>query len=157
MKDTQFSIRDIKVYERLKAESGYSAHIKSTAGQPDKLLSLTIATNEEKGIIDEYLLGAINECRMAISRYLSPCSIDEENDCNADGYMIHRFKVTLPSNYPETYISSLESAVTDFVCSRCLQQWYLLVKSDDADTATLKAQSAMALMRDILSTRTKPH
>lgn len=157
MKDTKFSIRDIKVYERLKAESGYSAHIKSSAGQPDKLLTLTVATNNEKGIIDEYILGAINECRMAISRYLTPCNVNEENDNDADGYKLHSFTLTLPCNYPETYIDSLENAVMEVICNRCLQQWYTLVKSDDANTAALKAQSAMALMRDMLSIRTKPY
>lgn len=156
MKEIQFSIRDIKLYERFRAESGYGAHIKATAGQPDNLVALTIATDEENGIIDEYIQVAINECIVTTSRYLAQCNVSHENDNEANGYKIHNFSLSLPHNYPETHIISLENVMMDFICNRTLQQWYALVKSDDANTVAIKAQSAMALMRDILSIRTKP-
>jgi hypothetical protein len=157
MKETQFDIKDIKIYERVKAESGFTAQIKSAAGQSGKLTSLTIATDDEKGILDEFIPLAINECIVTINRYLTSCSVSKEEESSAPQYKIHHFNLVLPGNYPEENIVPIENIVMDFICNRCLQQWYMLVKSEDANTATIKAQSSMALLRDMLSMRTKPH
>lgn len=157
MKEVQFDIKDIEIYARVKAESGFTAQIKSVAGQPGKLTSLTIATDDEKGILDEYIQQAINECIVTISRNLSQCSASEAEETSDNKYKIHYFNLALPGNYPEEYIVLLENIVMDFICNRCLQLWYMLVKAEEANTAAMKAQSSMALLRDMLSMRAKPH
>lgn len=156
MEKQEFSIRDIKVYERIKAESGFTAQIKTAIGEPSKQTLLTIATDDEKIILDEYISLAVNECVVAISHYLSPCHITEESDTNEITYKIRHFNLTIPDNYPEENISALENIVMDFICNRVLQQWYMLVKADDANTLAAKTQSCMMLLRNILSMRKKP-
>ena len=157
MKEKQFSIRDIKVHQRIKAESGYTAQTRNAAGQNSRLTSLTIATENEKGVINEYITMAANECATAIARYFSPCSLTVEDDPDDIEYKIRNFTLLLPENYPEENAGTLAGIVMDFICNRCMQQWYMLVRSEDAGTMTVKAQSSMAQLRDQLSIRKKPH
>lgn len=156
MKEEQFIIENRTVFEKIKSESAYTAQIKSTAGQPYKLASLTIAGDEEKRTIDEYIPLAAGECAITISHYLAPCTVTEESEAENNEYRIHRFKVMLPENYPAENMALLGNIVADYICNRCLQQWYMLTKSDDANTAALKAQSSMSLLRDMLIMRKKP-
>ena len=151
MKRTQLEIRDIRIYERLKAESGVTAHVKNIAGHPSKLSSLSIATDDEKCIIDDYIELAASECLMTINHYLSPCNISEENDSNDTQYKVRHFSMTIPDTFSEGEITQIGNIIMDFICNRCLQQWYILVKSDDANISAIKAQSSMALLREILA------
>ena len=154
MKEIQFSIKETIIHERVKTESGFTAQIKATAGQTPQLSSLTIATDEEARIMNGYIPSAINECIIAINRYLSPCNVTEENE--GKEHKKYCFNILIPHNYPEELVESLENIVTDFISNRCLQQWYMLVKSDDANTSAMKAQSSMTLLRETLSVRKKP-
>ena len=156
MKKEQFDIKDIDIHERIKDESGFIAQIKAIAGQPAKLNSMTIATDGEKIFFDVHIQPAVNECVVAISRYLSPCYVTEENDTENALYKIRRFNLMLPENYPEENITAVCNIVYDYITSRCLQQWYMLTKSDDANVSAAKAQTSMTLLLDILSARKKP-
>ena len=156
MKEKQFDIKDSDIYEKIKNESGFTAQIKAIAGQPAKQTSMTIATDEEKIFFDGYIQSAVNECIVAISRYLSSCYATEENDTENALYKIRRFNLVLPENYPEENITALCNIVYDYITSRCLQQWYMLTKSDEANVSADKAQTSMTLLLDILSARKKP-
>lgn len=156
MKEEQITINERTVLDRIKNESAHTAQIRSTAGQPYKLASLTIAGDEDKKIIDGYIELAAGECAITISHYLAPCTVTKENEAGNNGYKIHRFKVMLPENYPAENITLLGNIITDYICNRSLQQWYMLTKSDDANTAALKTQSSMSLLRDTLNMRKKP-
>lgn len=157
MKEKLFSIKDTKIYRRVKGESGFTAQTRSTAVQSSRLAALAIVTDDEKGFIDEYIQLAVNECATVIARYLSPCCINEEDDPDKPGYMIRHFTVSIPDNFPVESIGTLADTVTDFVCNRCLQQWYMLSKSDEAGIMVAKVQSSMAQLRDLLTIRKKPH
>lgn len=156
MKEVQLVIRASNVHERIMAESGFTAQIKAAAGQSDRLTSLTIATDDERRIVSEFIPTAINECAVTISRNLSPCNLTENHEEGNEGYKRYCFTFMLPENFPEENIHQLQRIIMDIVCNRSLQQWYLLVKSDDANSVAMKAQSSMILLRDMLSIRKKP-
>lgn len=157
MKERQTKIKEIKIYERIKTESGFSALIKEATGQPGWLTSLTITTDDEKNIIDNYIPSAINECVIAINRYLSTCNLTEEIEKidNAE-FKIYVFNLKLPENYPEEMLTILNGILMDYISSRCLQQWYMLVKAEDTNIYAAKAQSSMTQLRETLSLRSRP-
>ena len=157
MKEQQTKIQEIKIYERIKAESGFSALIKEAAGEPSRLTSLTITTDDEKNIIDGYILSAINECIIAINRSLSTCYLTEETEkIGNTEFRIYIFNLKLPENYPEEMLTILNGILMNYISSSCLQQWYMLVKAEDANIYAAKAQSSMTQLRETLLLRSRP-
>lgn len=157
MKEYQSKIQEIKIYERIKAESGFSALIKEAAGQPSRHTSFTILTDDEKKILDEFTPSAVNECIIAINRCLSPCTLTEESE-NIDNkdFRIYTFNLMLPENFPQEMLTTLNRILVDYISNRSMQQWYMLAKAEDADVCAARAQSAMALLRETLYLRSRP-
>ena len=156
MIEKKLDIKDTDIYERIKNESGFTSQIKAIAGQSTKLASMAIATDDEKIFFDAFIQPAVNECVLAINHYLSPCNVTAENDTQNTSYRIRHFNLMVPENYPEENVSMLGDILVDYITNRCLQQWYMLTKSDDVGTSALKVQTAMTLLRDMLSMRKKP-
>ncbi len=156
MKEIEISISDKRLFERMKNESGKSALVKESAGQPSKLSARLIMTDDDKRLFDDYVLTAINECAVTIGHYLGECTVSHDTEQDNNLYRIHRFCITIPANYPEGVTEALEDIITNIVFNRCMQQWYILVKSDDANLSAGKIQLCMKQLQELLALRKKP-
>ena len=156
MKEIQLNINEKKLFERMKTESGKMAQAKLYAGQTEKLSAHTIITDDEKGYIDDYIPIAVNECATIINHYLGECRSSRIPDPENTVYHIYVLGIYIPVNWPEEATPSLEEIVANIVCNRCLQQWYMLVRADDANFCAAKIQLYIKQLQDILSLRKRP-
>ena len=156
MKEIQLNINGKKLFERMKAESGKMAQAKLYAGQTEKLSAHTIITDDEKGYVYDYFPIAVNECATIINHYLGECRSSRDADPENTGYHIYVLSIDIPANWPEDARTPLEEIVANIVCNRCLQQWYMLVRADDANSCAAKIQLYMKQLQDMLSLRKRP-
>lgn len=156
MKEYRFTINDSVIYKRIASESGFTALARKSAGHPDTLLKLTAITEDEKGFLDNYIPIAINECAAEITRYLAPCNVTEEAEILHSEHMAHTFIFIQPDNFPDECLKAISDIVMEIVTYSILQQWYILVKSDDANNCALRLQTLDSQLRKLLSIRKKP-
>lgn len=150
MTEKQLDISRRTLIERIKAESGKSALVKQSAGQPDRLSTHTIVTENEREIIDDYISTAVNECAVTVEHYLGRCRREDKNDGTIS------LCVTIPENYPEEAVPILEDIVKNIVVNRCLQLWYMLVRADDGNACANKIQLHMKQLQETLALRKRP-
>lgn len=154
MKEIQLEISERKLFERIKSESGKTAIMKESTGHPARLSTKSIMTEDDKHLFDDYVSTAIHECEIAIRHYLGECTVI--HDIEQAGNGIYRLCIMIPGNFPEETVPAFEDTIFNILLNRCLQQWYILVKSDDANISTGKIQLYMKQLQEILTLRKKP-
>ncbi len=151
--DIRISTQDI--YGRTFTESGYLSRSRSAMGLPDAVTENIQATDDDRRVIDRYIVNCIDETAQLIGRYMSPCTVRNypADDGNNVEYTI---SFQLPHNYPDGVTGQLQAVANDIVTDKVLQYWYLLMKPDEAGITGAKVQNDTARMRELLALREYP-
>lgn len=155
MKEVIITINGDDIADRIFSESAYAALARAKGGLPERFTDIVQATEDDRNLIERFIIESVNEAAGIISRYMSPCSATYmQTEENTGGTIYIRF--TIPQNCPDSMATSLKESITSFAAARSLQHWMLTVKPDEANIHLSKAQNDIARIRELLSSRTRP-
>ncbi|MBR3616182.1 MAG: hypothetical protein IKL56_06125 [Bacteroidaceae bacterium] len=155
MKEVIITINGGDIADRIFSESAYAALARAKSGLPERFTDIVQATEDDRNLIERFIIESVNEVAGIISRYMSSCSITYmQTEENTGGTIYIRF--TIPQNCPDSMATSLKESITSFAAARSLQHWMLTVKPDEANIHMSKAQNDIARIRELLSLRTRP-
>lgn len=155
MKEVIITINGGDITERIFSESAYAALARAKGGLPERFTDIVQATDDDRNLIERFIIESVNEASGIISRYMSPCSVTYmQTEENTGGTIYIRF--TMPQNCPGSLAASLKESITSFAAARSLQHWMLTVKPDEANIHLSKAQNDIARIRELLSLRIRP-
>lgn len=156
MKEQEFTVRENDIYHSMEAESSYIAQAGKNSGIPEALCMHSTFTMNEAAMLGREISAAADECAAAITRYLAPCTVTVEIDPADSTRRQHTFRLMLPGNYPEGSLEALIRSITATMLNRCMQQWYLMTRPDEANIYTARLQTSQTALRALLSARSKP-
>lgn len=155
MKEVIITINGDDIADRIFSESAYAALARAKSGLPERFTDIVQATEDDRNLIERFIIESANEVAGIISRYMSSCSVTYmQTEENTGGTIYIRF--TIPQNCPDSMAASLKESITSFAAARSLQHWMLTVKPDEANIHLSKAQNDIARIRELLSSRTRP-
>lgn len=155
MKEVIITINGDDIADRIFSESAYAALSRAKSGLPERFTDIVQATEDDRNLIERFIIESVNEAAGIISRYMSSCSVTYmQTEENTGGTIYIRF--TIPQNCPDSMATSLKESITSFAAARSLQHWMLTVKPDEANIHLSKAQNDIARIRELLSLRTRP-
>lgn len=155
MKEVIITINGGDIADRIFSESAYAALARAKSGLPEHFTDIVQATEDDRNLIEKFIIESANEVTGIISRYMSSCSVTYmQTEENTGGTIYIRF--TIPQNCPDSMATSLKESITSFAAARSLQHWMLTVKPDEANIHLSKAQNDIARIRELLSLRTRP-
>ena len=143
------------IHAKLLAESGYTTRSRQALGAPDEVTESMLMTDDEKRILESWVRSALNEAAHTIGQHFGQCSVKR---LATDGEEDKRYIISFPRphNYPVAAIEQLKECVTELAIATAQQQWSMTVKPDEANIAAVRVQQARALMKGILTMRTRP-
>lgn len=151
METATFNISRENILKQLYVDSAYVAQAREIAGVPEKLSRLIMITEDEVSYFDRIIKQALEECTAAISLYLGRCSAKKGTGNNT-----YIAEIELPANYPAERLQSLADVTESIIACRCLQEWYLATKPEEANIPTAKLQQQKERMRETLALRKRP-
>lgn len=155
MKEVIITINGGDIADRIFSESAYAALARAKGGLPERFTDIVQATEDDRNLIERFIIESVNEAAGIISRYMSSCSVTYmQTEENTGGTIYIRF--TIPQNCTDSMATSLKESITSFAAARSLQHWMLTVKPDEANIHLSKAQNDIARIRELLSLRTRP-
>lgn len=154
MKEISITINESYITERIATVSGYAALARSKAGMPERFTDILQTTDDDRAIIQGFIGEGINEAVGIINRFMSPCSAKFVDA--GDNDRLIRIAFTLPHNCPASSIEALKTTITNLAAYRSLQHWMLTVKPDEAQLHASMADTSLARIRSLLSTRERP-
>lgn len=146
-----FDISRENILKQLYVDSAYAAQAREITGVPEKFSKLIMITEDEVSYFDRIIKQALDECTTALSLYLGRCSAKKGAGSNT-----YIAEIELPANYPAERLQTLAAIIESIIACRCLQEWYLTTKPEEANIPTAKLRQLKERMRETLALRKRP-
>ena len=153
MNTVNFVTNRNNVYNKVFATSAYTARAREKTGMPPEIIERMTITADDKLVIDPIIENCINEISTYITRYHPNSSVDFITDEHEGHYL---FNIVVPDNYPIGNEDKFEKSVENYITNRTMQEWYSIIKPDEANIPAAKAQSDILTIQTLLTQRKKP-
>lgn len=104
------------------------------------------ATEDEMAVVTSCMDEALSSLGSEISRFGSVTETEDSISVN----------LSMPSNWKEDVLPSLEKAVMSFLSNRTAEVWYSMTSMDDVEYHSRKSSSYASEINVLLFTRKKP-